>query len=96
MMRCNSCKVQISTNMNFIKPNVSPQKRRRVKSAIEGMGLNMLALNNKPKEYIYWDNVNELVDRLRLLVASTSAGNNNHNNEIISIIEELHEAQIIY
>lgn len=45
--------------------------------------------------YTYWDDPNELVDRLRLLLASQSAGHTNHNNEIISIIEELHEAKII-
>lgn len=46
-------------------------------------------------DYIYWDNPNELVDRLRLLIASQSAGNTNHTNEINSIIEELKEAGII-
>lgn len=43
----------------------------------------------------YWDNPNELVDRLRLITSSTSVGHNNHHNEIISIIEELKEANII-
>lgn len=43
----------------------------------------------------FWDNPNELVDRLRLLISSTSVGHNNHNNEIISIIEELKEVNII-
>lgn len=44
---------------------------------------------------MYWDDPNELVDRLRLLIASQSAGHTGHNNEIISIIEELREANII-
>lgn len=43
----------------------------------------------------YWDDANELVDRLRLLVSSTSAGHTGHSNEIISIIEELREANLI-
>lgn len=47
-------------------------------------------------DYVYWDDPNELVDRLRLLIAETSAGNNSHTNEIHSIIEELREANIIY
>lgn len=47
-------------------------------------------------DYIYWDDPNELVDRLRLLIAERSAGNNNHDNEIHAIIEELREAGIIY
>lgn len=47
-------------------------------------------------DYVYWDDPNELVDRLRLLLAEKSAGNSNHSNEIQSIIEELREAGIIY
>lgn len=43
----------------------------------------------------YWDNPNELIDRLRLLIASQNAGNNGHQNEIIAILEELVEANII-
>ena len=45
--------------------------------------------------YEYWDDPNELVDRLGLLVASKQAGNTSVNNEILSIIEELREARII-
>lgn len=45
--------------------------------------------------FIYWDDANELVSRLRLLVSSVSAGHTGHNNEILSIIEELREANII-
>lgn len=51
--------------------------------------------NSGAFNYTYWDNPNELVDRLRLLVASQAAGHTGHNNEIISIIEELREAKII-
>lgn len=47
-------------------------------------------------DYVYWDDPNELVERLRLLYASQAAGNTSHSNEIISIIEELREAGIIY
>lgn len=46
-------------------------------------------------DYIYWDDPNELIERLKLLIASQSAGNTNHDNEILSIIEELKEAGII-
>ena len=49
-----------------------------------------------PLDLRYWDDPNELVDRLRLLIAERSAGNNNHDNEIHSIIEELREAKIIF
>lgn len=51
--------------------------------------------DNRKNTYTYWDNPNELVERLRLLIASQSAGHTGHTNEIISIIEELKEAKII-
>ncbi|XP_043468125.1 uncharacterized protein LOC122502244 [Leptopilina heterotoma] len=56
----------------------------------------MITNRNFQREYIYWDDPNELVDRLRLLMASQAAGNPSHNNEIMSIIEELREAKMIY
>lgn len=37
-------------------------------------------------EYSHFDDHNEDVDRLCLLLSSQSAGNTNHNNEIISIM----------
>lgn len=46
-------------------------------------------------DYVYWDDPNELIERLKLLIASQSAGNTNHDNEILSIIEELKESGII-
>lgn len=49
----------------------------------------------KNTDFIYWDDPNELIERLMLLTASKDAGNTNHDNEIISIIEELKEAGII-
>lgn len=52
--------------------------------------------SNNPVDYVYWDNPDELVDRLRLLIASQKAGNNNLQNEINSIVEELRESKIIY
>lgn len=61
-----------------------------------GKGMNLLTVTNKPYRAIYWDNVNELVDRLALLHASKNAGNNSVHNEIIAIEEELREAGIIY
>ncbi|KYM94628.1 hypothetical protein ALC62_14741 [Cyphomyrmex costatus] len=46
-------------------------------------------------DYVHWDDPNELVDRLQLLDASRTAGNNAHDNEILSILEELREAGFI-
>lgn len=59
------------------------------------VGKGLMEVNLNKPNYIYWDNPNEIVDRLRLLIASQHAGNNNHSNEIISIVEELREANII-
>jgi hypothetical protein len=49
----------------------------------------------KHNSLVYWNDPNELVDRLRLLLATRSAGNTGVSNEILSIYEELHEAGII-
>lgn len=51
--------------------------------------------NTKTIEYMYWDDPNELVRRLKLLIASYEAGKNSHQNEIVSVINELKEARII-
>lgn len=60
---------------------------------INGMGL-QLKVNGK-KEYLYWDDPNELVQRLMLLASAQSAGNTGVSSEIVSILEELHEAGYI-
>lgn len=60
-----------------------------------GGSLPVLKAYKKNTDLVYWDDPNELVERLKLLVASRNAGNCNHDNEILSIIEELKEAGII-
>jgi hypothetical protein len=67
--------------------------RTRIGS-VAGKGLKLKLSKNKI-DYIYFDDVNEIVDRLKLLVASQTAGHTGHNNEIVSILEELREAKII-
>jgi len=57
-----------------------------------GSGLSMKLQKNN---LVYWDNPNELVDRLRLLLASKAAGNTGVTNEIISIFDELREVELI-
>ena len=59
-----------------------------------GSGLD-LTYNAKSIQYVYFENINELIDRLRLLVSEKGAGNNIPNNEILSIIEELKEKGVI-
>lgn len=72
---------------NIIKKIISTGKKH------SGHGL--MSVSKRKTEHIYWNDPNELIDRLRLLIASQQAGHSNHNNEIISIIEELREEGII-
>lgn len=46
-------------------------------------------------QYVYWDSVNELVERLHLLHSARQAGNTSVVNEIANIEAELREAKII-
>lgn len=85
-----------STNkyINIIRPLMRKDEPAATSTPAKGSGMR-LKYNTKPVEYIFWDDPNELVDRLRLLLASKDAGNTSHDNEIISIINELKEANII-
>ena len=67
---------------------VSPESRRNVTPQT-------MTVTSNAVDYVHWDDPNELVDRLRLLDASREAGNNAHDNEFLSIIEELREAGLI-
>lgn len=80
---------QSISQSSFTKPS-GPLTRRQHKR-----GGNLMKLSNNQIDYIYFDDPNELVNRLRILVASQLAGHTGHNNEIMSIIEELKEAKII-
>lgn len=61
----------------------------------KGKGLPLIKTWKTNIDYVYWDDPNELVERLKLLIASRDAGNTGLDNEIISIIEELRESKII-
>lgn len=68
----------------------------KVTDSKSGSGLESNFIPYNPNiVYEYFDNPNELCDRLRLLVSSRSAGNTNHSQEINSIIEELRELELI-
>jgi len=54
-----------------------------------------MILNDNKIDYIHWNDPNEIVDRQRLLEVSCQADHNNHNNEILSIIEEFREIDLI-
>lgn len=86
-------------------PNTSKLTRRLRHKKRQGRGLktnsNSIDFNFIPYNinnriiYEYFDDPNELCDRLRLLVSSRMAGNTNHMQEINSIIEELRELKCI-
>ena len=57
-----------------------------------GSGIN---IRLQKHNIVYWNDPNELVDRLRLLYSSLAAGNTGVRNEIISICGELVEAGIL-
>lgn len=61
----------------------------------QGDGLPSMKKVKRDISYVYWDDPNELVERLKLLIASRDAGNTGLDNEIISIIEELREAGLV-
>lgn len=46
-------------------------------------------------QIVYYDDPNELITRLNLLISSQNAGNTGVKNEIISILEELRERKLI-
>jgi hypothetical protein len=58
-------------------------------------GKGMMWKSTKSRDLVHWDDPNELVDRLKLLVASAETGNTSHSNEILNIVEELREAGYI-
>lgn len=59
-----------------------------VKPSASGSGLTH---SNTEPNIVYWNDPNELIERLRELGASTEAGNTGHTKEMNAIIEELLE-----
>lgn len=65
------------------------------KGSLPPTGSGLMKYSKNKLDYVYWDDPNELVARLKLLLASQEAGHNNHSNEITSILEELRETNVI-
>lgn len=88
---------RISVPMASIEKSIRKIKARKFKKIVKsGDGLERKFIPYSENiVYEYYDDPNELCDRLRLLVSSKSAGNTNHDQEINSIIEELRERNII-
>jgi len=59
-------------------------------------GFGYMTLQKSNPNYVYWNDVNELIERLEILVASKGTGNTSHNNEIFSILEEWRVERIIF
>lgn len=81
----------------IIRPLFKLTKQRSLSEeiAVSGDGLPFMKKVKADVSYVYWDDPNELVERLKLLIASRDAGNTGLDNEIISVIEELREAGLI-
>ena len=89
------------TNISLYKYKdfIDPYFDKSINRNVSGSGLlpkYKIARKDMPMDYVYWDDTNELVDRLRLLSAELEAGNQSHTNEIHLIIEELKEAGYIH
>lgn len=84
-----------SLQLSVIRPRSSSVSTIETRSKKRGGKLNLLNLNKKKVEYRYFDDFNELIERLKLLVSSQMAGNHGHINEIQSILSELKEGKII-
>lgn len=88
----------VSSHVRSKKNKSTPNERNK---SSKGHGLiddSMFVDRNSHPSYVYWDDVNELVDRLYLLHSTKRASDNTgiHDNEIASIVEELRESGYIY
>ena len=84
---------------NIIVPLFNVNTSRRKKPKINGAGIiprYKVAKPNSTIDYVYWDEPNELVDRLRLILSEQAAGNFSHTYEFVTIIQELREGGYIY
>ncbi|XP_011859191.1 PREDICTED: uncharacterized protein LOC105556710 [Vollenhovia emeryi] len=82
---------------HIITPLVSDEGIKTRSKTKSGKGLpRAMTLNNNASDYVHWDDPNELVDSLRLLDASRRDGHNAHDNEMLSIIEELRLPKTIF
>lgn len=90
----NAGKLKSSKQYKYLKI-IKPILQRSTTTGY-GLSVDKMSFNQKPIEYRYWDDPNELVERLKLLIAAKEAGNTSVQNEIVAIINELKESNIIY
>jgi len=81
---------------NIIKPIVDElEKKKKMEKdvdVVQGLGLKK-RVTNAPVEYVYWNTLDELLERLYILYGEIKSGNTNPTlyNEIVSIIQEFKE-----
>lgn len=75
--------------LQIIKPLLSSSAETKSKCTPKGKGLPLFKEVGKKVDYIFWNDPNELVETLKLLIASRDAGNTGLDDEILSIIKEL-------
>lgn len=77
--------------INIIKPILLANGIIRTKVK-QGTGLQKI-VTNKPVEYVYWNTLEELLEKLYILYGEIRSGNKNPSlyNEISSILEEIRE-----
>lgn len=86
--------VHLTADKKKMKTNTGNKYSKIISNLFKsGEGYNKVRLQKH--NLVYWDDPNELVYRLRTLLASQAAGNTGVSNEILSIYEELYEAGII-
>lgn len=76
-----------------IQPLVMRNTTSIPKSSRKGAGL--LKLNNKKVEFVPYKDPNQLVDRLKTLIASQMAGHTGHDNDIMYTLDALRDAKCI-
>lgn len=93
---CKPKRRKIESSLIKYKYNFKPTAWKKYKLKMFGRGLeNEFIPYTQNIAYEYFDDPNELCERLKLLVSSRQAGNSNHSQEINSILEELRELNVI-
>lgn len=70
-------------------------KKKKSSPSSSGSGLYKKYRGRSKVQMVYYDDPNELVERIRLLLASRQSGSSAHRNELISLLEELRELRIL-
>lgn len=80
------------TDSEYASANFQSEDEKEHDKTIVGSGLRKIN-TNQPVEYVYWNSIDELLERLCILYGQVKSGNTNPllTNEIVNIIQELRE-----